>query len=166
MVFVVGCLIVIAILLAISLWEEKSPPKPVALMPMVPPDQPSAPKVPEKNLTVTIKTRDPNFATVPSDHEFRYQDLKDRFQNLDGGQGYSGPPLEEILNLKTPFFQKIVAHDERGQTHEIGSEAAHWIIVIDKNNNPLTAKDGGPYALLNPRDPFSRVLRVERIEAI
>ena len=85
---------------------------------------------------------------------------------MDGGLGYSGPALEEIFNLTTPYFQKIVAHDESNQARDIGKDASYWIIAIDQNNNPLPPENGGPYMLLNRQDPHNRVRQLARIEAV
>jgi hypothetical protein len=143
---VVGCLIVIAVILLMSygLGNQSSYPSCAQA------NQPSMPRIPEKRLIVIIKTINPDFITKPETREFHYQDLKgQRFQRVDGGLGYSGPALEEILNLTTPYFQKIVAHDEGNQARDIGKDASYWIIAIDQNNNPLPPENGGPYMLLN-----------------
>lgn len=167
MVFVLGCLIVIAIILALSYGLEadrqslsqESVPIPQSA-------RPPATKIPEKSLIVTIKTRNADFITQSPSREFRYPDLKGRFLKVDGGHGYSGTALAEILNLTTPHFQKIVAYDEAGQPHDIGKDASDWMIAIDRSDKPLPPEEGGPYILLNRQNPLKHVLRVARIEAV
>jgi hypothetical protein len=163
MVFVLGCLIVIAVILAISFGFNNQSSSTTRAQGK----QPSSPKIPEKILIVTIKTRNPDFSTRTGRHEFRYQDLKgQQFQRLDGGYGYSGPALEEILNLTKPHFHSIAAHDEGNQVHEIGVDVSNWIIAIDRNNNPIPPEEGGPYFLLNRKHPLDRVRRVAKIAAL
>lgn len=163
MVFVLGCLIVIAVILAISFGlGNQSSSRTCAQG-----KQPSSPKIPDKILIVTIKTRNTDFSTQTRRHEFRYQDLKtQQFQSVDGGYGYSGPALEEILNLTKPHFQSIAAHDEGNQVHVIGVDVGNWIIAIDRNNNPIPPEEGGPYILLNRKHPLDRIRQVAEIAAL
>ena len=69
----------------------------------------------------------------------------------------------------TPHFREITAHDEENKLHKIDKDGlSNWIIAIDKNDKPILPDDGGPYLLVNRRDPIRNksVLRVARIEAV
>ena len=162
MVFVLGCLIVIAIILVISyvLGNQSS-----GLTTSASPKQQPSTKIPEKYLLVKIKTKNQSDIIIENPPlGLGYLDLKNKFNRIDGGHGYSGPALEQILNLGPPPFGEIIVYDEENKSNKISRQGlSNWIIAIDKNGKPISPDDGGAFLLLNKQDPTKRVLRVARI---